>query len=1431
MKIRAKKAISFIMTLTLVLQSISAMTLHTYAAAYDGAVQYTPSTAWGGRASNAAMAAIGGRMYAYIGRMTDNVGAGGLTVLDITNPQEPVEVQSVSSTYIDMGDHLPTNEKLCVKDGFLIVQDKTDSAVEVYRINEEDGTIDEALPLAQLSDGFSWGQASLKVCGEYLFVVGRNATRSMRVYDIANPAQIKEITPQSTPVSPAMETETEEAIATFTADYADMGNGIYRMYATNRVKVQGADVFLLSIRDITIADGRYTVNTLYEGRPAGTAFDGDNSGNIYDVDVVNQDCIVVTDGSNQNTVDDLELIDVSDPSAPEHMAYSGQNGRGTSVCVDENHIISGTQDGVIRVYTVQENAEHTYALELVKQISTPGSQVYETGVYAGFIYAANNAAFVTYEYKYGVSIDAGTVDKIGAEITGTVDGYLPGDTVTVTVDGNEYTATVQGNRFSAAVSEAFSEETVSVTVQLIRGAEILGTDTETLRVVSSAQVVYNDITELQFLNSIEHLSGGRATDAAGLTLNGKKLMYVYTTSGMVVYDVTDMQNVQEVQRVPSMGGKVFNSQMQIKDGYLIVLNAQQGNKVEFYKIGPDGKIPDTAAWTVGLGNSDKESTIELVDNYLFEAMHGTTGKQLNVYDVSDISAGVPKLGNTELGVGVHALEIQKVSDILYRLYYVSRSEADGWKFCINDMTVSEEGSLQFNAAYPAGLNFQSPLSSIGDIAYIGNNNVFLAFTDNTQRKSYIVNVQDPAAPTAAEVNGRSLSAIELGNDYYAVGTQDGTVKFYNQQDNREIRTLTFSGQIYNISMYDGKLLIVSDSAVHIYDGLYTGITIDSGDLALAAQVTITGAVEGYMPGDSVQMTAGNAAGQAEITESGIFTYTFAPQGAGPVSVTAALYRDGGRLLAAEKTVQIVDPYAGLPECIYDTNMTIRTTVTNEKWDSSNRQTSLAFSEINGRDYVYSGSYNNLVVYDITDPAGPVFVQENDIHVVLSGNAYNKTLAVKDGYIFTGAIPEGQNWQNVDVYALGADGKLADAPVASLSTGNISELAIIDDYLFVSCNSSSGIVVYDISDVGNIQKIGTLGGVEQTRAFHIEKTAPGAFRTYIVERIKVDGVDDWHLAIYDIAIEDGAAVFTNRYKGAHDNKNVSVKDIVKIDSDTIAVANEAQNSTLDFYNVSDPENPVLEQQIGIRTQTALGVSGGEYLVIGTPEGSAALLPQGADAVSKTVALNCGNVYQIAEYRGNLVFACLQGLVIASMKTELVVDSTEVSGENPAISGTINGYQSGDVLKAFVNGTETAAAVANGDFTISLAGLFEDGDTADVRLVLERDGNPIIAKACTVYYSGYPYAVTSVDAAQGITVTYEKLRPQYADAVTIYAAVYEDDALIQVDVKRDVTAGGTWITDIAEFDSQTQTVKIFVWDSGLNPAAAVYTPVVAEVAQNF
>lgn len=934
---KLKKLLAVLVTGALAVQAAGVLPLQASAAAYDPLVQY--EAAWSGRAVTAAMAAVGEKLYAYIGRMTAGQDLGGLAVLDVTDPKAPVLVQDIGADSIRVASHEPSREKVCVKDGYLFVQNQAKDRLEVYRINEADGKIDEGKPVVQLSDGFGSGNASLRIYGDYLFAVGQNGNASLRIYNIENPAQPREITPQSGAVRPAMATENiTEQIATFAADYMDLGNGSYRMFATNRVKRQNADavedIFLLSVRDITIADGKYTVNTLYEGHPENSAFAGGNSGRVYDVDVVDENCIVVVDGASGNEIGDLELLDVSDPQNPKHMAFSAKDYRGTSAVVDGDNIFLATQNKRISVQKVQKaeaDGKPAYRLEHQRDLATLEDQGREVGVYAGFLYAVNNKAFLTYEYKIALSIDAQTLTAAEPVVTGVVGGVLPGDSVIVTVNGTAYTAEVRGSRFSAAITERISGDTVTVEAQLIRDGQVLETAAKTLAVEADRDIVYNNVTGMQLLGSMAHGTGGRATDAVGLTIGGRKLVYVYTTAGLVVYNVTNPQDIKEVQRLLTVKGKVFNSQMQMKDGYLILLNDEDGNKVQFYKIGADGLVAETPAWTVG-GNNGKESTIEIVDNYLFEAMHGAGGKKLNVYDVSNIAAGVPKVGNTENGTGVHALEVQKVSDTQYRLYYIARSDANGWRFCIDTMTVSPDGSLQFAPTYPT-VDLYEKLDSIGDFAYIGNNQVAAVFKDGACQYSYIVDVTNPAAPTVQTVSGRGLSVLDLNDEYYAIGTPTEGVSFYEKGSNTKLGGYKVDriGQIYNLDTYDGKLLVASDSTVYLYGGLYTRISLDGGTLAMAAETAGTGVVEGYQAGDSVTVTVDGATAAVTVDANGCFTYRFVPQAAGEVTVLAALYRDGKRLLGTEGTLRIAGAY---PYAVTAENTADGLMVTYELLDSS-----------------------------------------------------------------------------------------------------------------------------------------------------------------------------------------------------------------------------------------------------------------------------------------------------------------------------------------------------------------------------------------------------------------------------------------------------------------------------------------------------------------
>lgn len=1430
------RLLSLLVVMALIVQLFSAMTLSVSAAQYGKIGEYV-STAWNGRAFDTAFAQFNGKTYAYVG--TVNAGgagggnSGGIAVLDITNPATMKQVQIIEDGSIFLRDSAQARDRLYVKDDCLYVLNGANAQLQIFRINPDNGTFSTSAiwSSGQIS---VQGVGSLKVVGNLMFVATYYTNAStVRIYDISD-SDSPALLSTDTPIYPTMlttgdynTTNCSQQIGTYSIDVEDKGNGVYRVYGTNRAKFNSGaeDRYFLSIRDITVSGNTYTVNTLYEGQPTDTSFATGNGWAVYDVAVINANTIAIADGYTGNADKTLQIIDVSTPSAPVFAVANDDNHEGLDVYSDGEIIAIAKKASGTNVYTYDST---TKTLTKAKGIAA-SSWACDIGVYSGFMYITGHSAFSLYEYKTGISIDNADVKAIGGKITGTVEGLLSGDTVNVTVGAKSYVAEVSGSKFTASIDE-LEGTTVNVTATLTRGGSQIATVAKTLTVVTLGNKVYNDLSAFstKAIKNIAVSTGGRYTDAIGMYIAGKKLVYAYTSAGLEILDITDIENVS-VTTNTAIKGNNYNSQMQIKNGYVIVVNCNNGRKVEFYKINADGSVAETPTAIVG-GNTDasKVTTIEIVDNYLFEAQQG--GNQtMNIYDISDIAGGVKSLGNIGGSYGIHGAEIQKISDTVYRAYYVSRNNSTGWSFCINDITISN-GTVTYEEKYHGNvMNFSNAAeySGVKDIEYLGNNKLYLAIDNGVAYTGLILmDVTNPTSPVATGTAGRAVTAESFGTDYYAVaqGGALNNIKIYDADDTlaKEFNT---SSQIYNISEFDGKMLVSTKDELCIYDGLYSGIEVDESAIEIASSVKIPVRVYGYETGDRVTVTVNGVEHNASVDEDGNFYYSYSPMQPETVSVTASLIRNSEVILTDAGEIDIVNEYSTLPEFIVDTEMTVLSTskpvdaASAEIWGSANRATSVAIAEIGGKDIAYVISYNNIMVYDITNPQAPVLLQNNAI--ALGNAAYSKRAEVYNGYLYV------VNQRTICAYKINSDGKLDLNTVTTENIGvDIDGFTIVDNYMFVSLRTSAGIVVYDVSDSADIVSVGQHGVVSRTQALTVEKVG-NIYRAYFIER---EG-SVYNLGIYDISISGGKATFTQRYKGdiLTCSEKSSIAQIVKVDEDTIATGETYAAQNMDLINVADPSNPYIEISKGsVRFQSGSAVADG-YFVYGAPDGTA-ILYSTATNTTKSFTLGVGQVYETELYKGNLVFVCAGGLVISSAVTYTEIDNTTLKGSSPKLSGKVVNFNSTTdrLLVSVNNGAAQVVAVNNGKFEVSLGETLTDAGVIGVQLVIERQGENAAGKYYAVNYLGEsPYSITNVTNTDGVKITVKK-NYDTDDTCTVYVASYTGDALAAVDMI-DIEEG-TLTSDIA-FNSQTQTLKIFVWNQDLVPVTEVLEPTFAEVGPNF
>lgn len=413
----------------------------------------------------------------------------------------------------------------------------------------------------------------------------------------------------------------------------------------------------------------------------------------------------------------------------------------------------------------------------------------------------------------------------------------------------------------------------------------------------------------------------RITNAAGLTLGDKK--YIYVTQGLddnnktqslIVYDITELPVIKKVEKYTDISTKILADTIAVKDGYLFAAEMTDGaSELMYYPIESDGRLG--AGAKIADGRSGFTS-LKIVDDYLFYAEQNPGGS-CRVYDVSDIAGGVRELGATQTGYGVFAPGIEKISDSLYRMYCLTRTDIlvdgvkqgkDGYQYTINDMQVNPDGTVSFTTQFQGIEGFENATNisvcKVNEV--IGEGQVFVGLWENVQNKyaRYIVDASDPQNPVIQEVEtGRALSARNLTEDYYAVGEHQ-VIKIIAKSDGRTMKEISgLGGQVYGLTMYDGKLLISAEGKLHIYD-LYAEVSADMEELGEINDgiVRIDAAVQMTADDRAVLELFGEQIDVTDMLENGRLSYEQTTAAAdGEYTAKLSIMRGETELLAEEQT--------------------------------------------------------------------------------------------------------------------------------------------------------------------------------------------------------------------------------------------------------------------------------------------------------------------------------------------------------------------------------------------------------------------------------------------------------------------------------------------------------------------------------------------------
>ena len=356
-------------------------------------------------------------------------------------------------------------------------------------------------------------------------------------------------------------------------------------------------------------------------------------------------------------------------------------------------------------------------------------------------------------------------------------------------------------------------------------------------------IIYNSWDNVNELGNVMRESGisARNTTVDEYEINGRKYAYVALSKGdgtsgegICVYDITDTSDIVQIQKKTDIITKIYNGQFKIKDGYLYAVNkTDRDNDLMCYKIQDDGSISDNGKKIEDGGNGIDIVRIE--GDYLFYAKAGTNGRNISIYDISDTQNPI-KVGSTKDNYGAYCISVEKVSEDLYRIYYISRTDLNvggtkpgnnGWQFAISDMNISDDRSVSITDRYEGADNSVfTNISNITDIALIGNEKICLTFGFNGAYARMIADVSNPDNPIFENLGeARALSALNMNDRYYAIGSQNGNIIVYDKTDNSEIHSIAVNSQVYDMDLFDGKLLVAGEGVFLLYD-LYSTVSVD-----------------------------------------------------------------------------------------------------------------------------------------------------------------------------------------------------------------------------------------------------------------------------------------------------------------------------------------------------------------------------------------------------------------------------------------------------------------------------------------------------------------------------------------------------------------------------------------------------------------------------
>lgn len=466
----------------------------------------------------------GEKSYAYI-----NTGNGGLKVVDITNPQNMSIVQTIESSEYTIR-AVGAGKIFCVKSG-------DGNNLYVFSKNIDFSNPDETINVGAIN-------GKLKVTdNKYLFVPRKNAVGTY-VYDISG-----EKTEKIMELS-AKYHEEGSGIAHNAIDVVSKGNGKYLATVFNREYYDGGHKYDLLTLELDMNNKTYT--KLFEGKPSGCPENSmftKNEDNNYLFKFVNDHTIIRGSNAGGGNARNTDVIDLSNPSVPvwKSAISSGYGRVESAVGVNDDMLVIGSFDPN-KIIWKWNGSGYERVNGTDRTVTTEPKAMDKNN---GFLFVAETNALNVYKLTTGISIatNEASANK-GATVEGTVDGFLAGDAVKVTVDGIEYIAEVSNGRFTANIAREFSEGKKLIKAELIKDGETAA---------SYSKLVSFKNTEYK-INSISVSQNGASVENIGELADGKANVTINITN-------SDVRNYDDAKVFVALysGGNLVSAKIQSLD--------------------------------------------------------------------------------------------------------------------------------------------------------------------------------------------------------------------------------------------------------------------------------------------------------------------------------------------------------------------------------------------------------------------------------------------------------------------------------------------------------------------------------------------------------------------------------------------------------------------------------------------------------------------------------------------------------------------------------------------------------------------------------------------------------------------------------------------------------------------------------------------------